>query len=303
MNVKYLLAVISVLFLITCFRAEADSFKVKAHDKFGIEREYFTGYVLNPEMRKRAQYRDFTKRLGATAFDPIPKELIYKDNVQRIFRQQCGDCWAQGASTTMETMVSLRDKASIFLSRQQVIDCSGQGSCGGGDISLSDFVKPKGAAYESDYPYQGHDGRCKSVPLHQSAESMFMVKPLTWSTLQRALMETGPLEVCGASSALGNGGWVSRNPGGGTDHCYSLVGWYDGATHGKPAGSYGIIANSWGTNWGDAGFGYYLMAKDGDHLDGNVITEAGGIVYKPACEPQPKADAGPDQSILIEGSR
>ncbi len=157
--------------------------------------------------------------------------------------------------------------------------------------------------YEADYPYRGSDQKCKTgLALHQKADDVFFVKTLDWPTLQRAVVESGSLEVCGASSALGNGGWVSHNGGGGTDHCYSLVGYYDGAAHGKPAGSYAIIANSWGTNWGDGGYGYYLMAKDGIHLDGNVITEAAGFVYKPSCVPQPVSDAGGDKNVLLGGN-
>lgn len=292
-----------MLLLTTGLTASADNgkFTVKSKDKFGIEREYFTGYTrgdYSKEMRRK-----FLPKYGAHAFEDIPKEYSLKEHVQRIFRQQCGDCWAQGATTAFETLIAFMDKASTYVSRQQVIDCSGYGSCGGGQISVKNFVKPKGAVYESDYPYKGSNGKCKTgVPVHQSAESTFFMEDnATWPEYQRAVLEVGPLEVCGASSALRNGGWVSSNGGGGIDHCYSLAGWYDGATHGKPAGSYAIIVNSWGTSWGDAGYGYYLMAKDGIHMDGNVIVEGAGLVYKPACTPQPVAAAGPDKSILLEG--
>lgn len=290
MRLLIILAMISTM----AEASQFDKFKVKAKDKFGIEQEYLTGYLPAPKANN-TQYRDFN---GLTAFTPIPKELDMRPSVQRIFRQLCGDCWAQGAVTAFETLISWVDHVSTFISRQQVIDCSGFGSCGGGQISLEDFKTPKGAVYESDYPYKGNNQKCKTAAIHQKAEDVFMVKTLTWSNLQHALMETGPLEVCGSSSALGNGGWVAKNPGGGTDHCYGLVGFLDGATNGHPAGSYAIIANSWGTNWGDNGYGYYLIAKDGENLDGNVITEAGGIIYKASCTPQPSADAGPEKSII-----
>lgn len=295
----------ALILALPLFAADGDfsKFKVKSKDKFGVMREYFTGYVppTAHELLHRP-VREFSPKLGAHAFEELPKEYVLKGNVQRIFSQECGDCWAQGASTAFETLVSLADKASIFVSRQQVIDCSGFGGCGGGQISVKDFVKPKGAVYESDYPYKGSNGKCKTAPRHQAAQDFFYMKDdATWPDYQRAVYEMGPLEVCGASSALKNGGWVSSNPGGGIDHCYALVGWYDGAMHGKPAGSYAIIANSWGSNWGDDGFGYYLMAKDGIHMNGNVIVEGGGFVYKPECDPQPVAAAGPDKSILVGG--
>lgn len=266
-------------------------------------KKYPTGYFPGFKQYYRAQYRDFSVKAGLTGADPVPAELDYKPFVQRIFRQECGDCWSQGGHTAFEALIALVDKQSRFLGRQWGIDCSGYGTCGGGQIMLGAFQSPKGSVYESEYPYVGRTQRCQmpSGPYHESTKGTFFVKDLNWPNLKRALMESGPLEVCGSSSALGNGGWVSRNPGGGTDHCYSLVGWYDGAKHGKPAGEYGIIANSWGTSWGDGGYGYYLLAKNGKDLDGNVITEAAGMEYKSPC-PMPHADFGPDRSIkLIPG--
>lgn len=305
------LSVVAVLLgvslaLVTSCTAHAEGyekFKVTAKDKFGKEQTYFTGRLpadLSKEMR-----RSFLPKFGKYAFQDIPKEYDLRPYAQRIFRQQCGDCWAQGAVSLFETLISLRDNKSTYISRQNVIDCSGSGSCGGGYLtSIKHFVKPKGAIYEQDYPYKGSNQKCQSgKPIHEMAESaFFMEDDATWPEYQRAVLETGPLEVCGASSSLGNGGWVSKNSGGSIDHCYALVGWLDGATHGKPAGSYSIILNSWGTNWGDKGYGYYLMAKDGVHMDGNVIVEGGGLVYKAACSPQPVANAGKEKSILVEGN-
>lgn len=278
-----------------------ERFTVVQKDKFGVEQKYLTGYI--PGDYSHAMYREFPANKGALAFEPIPEELDGRPYIQRIFSQQCGDCWAQGSSTMMEMLVSFYDKVSIFVSRQNVIDCSNFGSCGGGQISVEHFVKPKGAVYEEDYKYVGNNQRCKTgAPIHQSAEKAFLVSrsSLTVSGLQRAMMETSFLEICGSAGALGNGGWVERNPSGSTNHCYGLGGWLRGEKHGHKVGTYFIIVNSWGKNWGDNGLGYYLMAKDGEHFDGDVITEAGGVTYKPACTPQPVADAGKDKTIVLE---
>ncbi len=279
------------------------SFKVQYLNKFGRAEEGFTGYLPpTSEQKSHRMYRSFPPNKGAYAFQDIPKEFTKYYPAVRIFRQQCGDCWAEGAITIFETLVGYTDNVSPFFSRQNQIDCSDFGGCGGGQLSVHFLVKGKGGAVaESDVPYKGSNQKCKAgIPYKAQADSAFYMKEdATWPEYQRALMETGPIEVCGASSALGNGGWVSKNPGGGIDHCYGLIGWYDGATHGKPAGSYAIIANSWGTNWGADGYGFYLMARDGIHFDGNVIVEGAGVEYKAACSPQPVANAGPDKSILV----
>lgn len=305
---KFLLLVSLVLgALVACNSHGADrsNFKVKAKDKFGVEREYFTGYVPPTlEEKLNRNYREFPANKGAYAFQDIPKELDLRPSLQRIFRQLAGDCWAQGNATAFETTIAWNDLVSIFVSRQQIIDCSGYGSAAnGGQISVG-MYKKIGAAYESEYPYTGRDAKCKSnMPQHQKAEDVFFMKEnATVQDYQRGMLETkSAFEVCGASRALGNGGWITSNGGGGVDHCWGWIGWLDGATHGKPPGIYFIFANSWGINWGDNGLAYVKVAKDGVHFDGNVLVEGAGFNYKPACTPQPVANAGKEKSILMEG--
>lgn len=295
------LFLICILWAVPCFALWENLSELPQADYEAYFAEHGGGYLPDQEEQIRGPYRNFIG-YGEKGADPIPKEYSLKDDVQRVFRQRCGDCWAQGAASAFETLISSADKVSTFISRQQVIDCSGYGSCGGGRISLGNFVKPRGAVYEEDYPYVGRTQRCDKSALtyHQSVEDdPFRIKPLTLPNLQRAILETGPLEVCGSAGALGKGGWVSRNPRGSTNHCYAMVGWYDGETHGKPEGTYGIILNSWGESWGDEGYGYYLLAEDGENLDGSIITEAMGIAYKPACTPQPVANAGVDQNLIL----
>lgn len=288
--------IIIMLFLLPLF-ALAEP-KVIIKDRNGIDREYFTGYVPSAEQYKGAQFRDFRIKQGAPK--ALPKELDLRPYVQRIRRQECGDCWAQGGMTIFEMAVAFYDKKSIFGSVQDVIDCSGYGSCNGGQLSVGHYVKPGGVIYESDYPYKGYNQKCKSkdIPKREFAENAYYIRPLTPENIRRAAVEGAFIEVCGSSRALGNGGWVPKNPSGGTDHCYGYVGFFDGEKHGQPAGTYDGIANSWGTNWGEKGYGYYKSNSD-QSFGGDVITEAQAIMYKPVCTPQPVANAGPDKFIVL----
>lgn len=304
---RFLLLVYFFVFSMFAFSAngaERRNFTVKSKDKFGIEREYLTGYVP-PTLEEKLgrNYREFPANKGAYAFKEIPKELDLRQYVQRIFRQRAGDCWAQANATAFETTIAWVDKISTFVSRQQIIDCSGYGSAAnGGQISVG-MYKKIGAAYEVEYPYVGRDQKCKTnMPQHQKAEDVFFMKDNdTVQDYQRAMLETqSAFEVCGASRALANGGWVTSNGGGGIDHCYGWAGWLDGESHGKPPGIYFIFPNSWGSDWGDNGFAYVRVAKDNIHFDGNVLVEGAGFNYKPACTPQPVADAGKEKSILLE---
>lgn len=286
--------ILIALSFLLCAPSKANDMVVTARDRFGNEQRYFTGYAPSEDQYKRAQYRDFRNNKGA-----LPKEIDLRPYVQRVRNQQCGDCWAQGAVSAFEMAVSFYDKKSLFVSVQDVIDCSGFGSCNGGYLSISHFVKPKGAVYESDYPYKGFNQACKkNIPKHEAAENAYYIRPLTPENIRKAVAEGAFVEVCGSSRALGNGGWVTSNPTGMTDHCYAYVGYFDGAAHGKAAGTYDGIVNSWGKNWGENGMGFY-KAKSETSFGGDVITEAQAIMYKPQCTPQPVADAGPEKSIVI----
>lgn len=260
-------------------------------------KKFHTGYKKPAGMKTSTYF--FPSWLGAHAGRPTPEELDYRKFAGEVFDQQCGDCWAQGAKSAMEGVVGLRDNASINISPQFIIDCSGFGSCNGGYISV-DVFKKKGVVYESEYPYKGITQKCKYTgPYHEKAQATGSVN-MAWSDVKRALMEHGPMEVCGSASALGNGGWVTKNPNGVTNHCWAMFGWLRGEKHGKPAGDYAIFKNSWGKGWGDTGWSYQKLSSDGENFDGDVMTEASFIDYKPECTPQPKADAGPDKTVVVQ---
>lgn len=274
---------------------------VMSEDKDGVETEYFTGFVPTPDRFKGVQFRAFDAKTGGHAFETLPKELDLRPFSQRVRKQACGDCWAQGGMTMFEALVQYRDKVSIYGSVQQVIDCSNFGGCGGGQISIKDYEK--GVIYESDYKYKGFNQQCKNsgIERHQKSESTFYVDDVSRDSLQHAMLEMGPLEVCGAASALKNGGWINAG-GGSTNHCYAAMGWLYGPDHGHPeCETWLIFRNSWGADWGaDGGYVYVCYAKPTTKTQ--VVTEAAGSVYKSACTPQPSADAGPDKNIILKGN-
>lgn len=257
--------------------------------------EQFTGYVPHPDQYRDAIFKEFPIWEGNAA---IPEELDYtKIAPPKIVRQQCGDCWAQGAALAFEGVIGWLDRASRDISRQSIIDCSGKGSCNGGYISVEFFKDPKGAIYTSDYPYLGRNQRCQSDRLirKEKARGFGFVRgtgrgKFTVQNLQMALLQYGPLEVCGAASSLGGSdrdGFILRNRSGATNHCWALYGWLSGAKHGKPAGVYFINANSHGTSHGKNGLTFLRGAQDDINLDGSAYTEAAYIDYKDPRPPEP----------------
>lgn len=251
----------------------------------------YTGYRPSLNQYQNAKFKNFSGRRGEVE---IPLEYDMRDFTESpVRRQGYNDCWAQGATGALERTVSWLDKISVAFSVQDVIDCSGFGTArSGGQIAVSYFEKD-GIAEEKNYPYMARDQRCKEgvERVAHVRETGFLRSESgsapKWEDFQRAVLETGALEVCGSASALRDGGWVEANPRGSTNHCYVLVGWLDGAKHGHKAGSYAIIQNSWGKTWGDNGFGYYLLPDKDGVLRGSVITESKWIDYKDAPPPGP----------------
>lgn len=265
----------------------------------------YLGYHPTWEQYDGARFKNFNDYSGRTAGETVPAEFDFRlVGASPVRRQMCGDCWAQGGISAWEFNVTAADRSSRVFSVQDVIDNSGFGSCGGGQLSLAHMEK--GAALESEYPYKGRTGSRRSdVKRYEAAIEVGYLRGAdgkfpTLQDIQRAIMETGALEVCGSASALGSGGRQDTIRSGSTNHCYALVGWLDGKAHGWLDATYLIIKNSWGDSsnsklspdngkgWGDKGYGYYPLAKgDGVHLKGSVITEIQWARYKPLPPPEP----------------
>lgn len=276
------------------FKAEDDAVTIDG-------KKHFTGYHPLRSQYDGSVFRHFPIWKGRTAGKEIPKELDYtKIAPPNVVRQQCGDCWAQGAAMAFQGVIGWLDKASRDISRQAIIDCSGFGSCAGGQISVGFFEDPKGAVYTSDYPYRGYTQRCQnsSLTYREKARHTGFIrgsgggKP-TVADYQRALMEMGPIEGCGSSGALAGAdkdGFILTNRWGPVDHCWAWYGWVDGATHGKPPGIYFIAVNSWGKGsdgWAKDGIGYVRLAKDDVNLEGSVLSEGAYIDYKDPLPQEP----------------
>lgn len=221
----------------------------------------------------------------------LPKTFDMREKCFSPVRGQIqGSCWAEGNVSAYECTQNYIHGTKEVYAVNDVIDCSGFGTARyGGQLSM-EYNVHAGLAKESAYKYTGRDGRCKedierflplkSAPFLRSAEGRFPSQV----ELMHAIYQYGAMEVCGSASALGSGGRQDTPRNGSTNHCYAVFGWLDGASMGWLDGVYFIIKNSWGdgTNsplnlargdWGDKGYGYYRLSRDGMKLLGSVITE------------------------------
>lgn len=74
---------------------------------------------------------------------------------------RCGSCWAFAAVASIEATIWLRNKTSVVLSPQQLVDCSGKygnEGCDGGIVGWAyDYIWDKGSVMEKSYLYSAID--------------------------------------------------------------------------------------------------------------------------------------------------
>jgi cathepsin L len=169
----------------------------------------------------------------------------------------CGSCWAFAAEGAYEGSYALRNNALVDTSEQDVLSCSGAGSCGGGWwAGVFDWLIAHGTATEAAYPYTATDSACNTgAPVSYRAVSWGYVIPSggipTVAQTKQALCEHGPLAVAvyvsSAFQAYSSGVFNEHDTSHGINHGVTLVGW-DDAKHAWR------IKNSWGTGWGESGY-------------------------------------------------
>ncbi|MBW2523773.1 MAG: hypothetical protein JRI23_06340 [Deltaproteobacteria bacterium] len=182
----------------------------------------------------------------------------------------CGSCWAFGSTAVVESAIAALDGQIVDLSDQYVLDCSGKGSCGGGWWAYNLFVQP-GAVLEQDYPYKAYKQYCQQGhEKHHTIESWHSLPSSDPDLMKAAIFQHGSIgvtmSVCGSIPGFRNGVYDSTECNyWRTNHIVTLVGWDDDVVHSKGKGAW-ILRNSWGTSWGDGGYGLfaYGMARVGE---------------------------------------
>lgn len=193
---------------------------------------------------------------------------------------QCGSCWAFGTTAAVEASIALYDKKLVDLSEQLVLDCSGQGTCGGGFWAYNVFVNP-GGAMEKDYAYTAWDGQCKSKSVQHpyKIESYQGIQDNDRDAIKGAIRDYGAvgvtMAVCGSFPGYGGGIYDSTECNyAGSNHIVALVGWDDTVTTKRGKGVW-IMRNSWGSSWGDNGYCYMAYGVAGIEENGTYV------IYKP----------------------
>src|SRR5262249_1236475 len=157
-----------------------------------------------------------------------------------------------------EGSYAIRNNILIDASEQDVLSCSGAGTCGGGwHMGVFDYLIATGTTREVNDPYTATDAACPSGYTRPYRAVTWGYVPSvggirTVSEMKAGLCAHGPLTVAVYASPAFQaytGGIFNEMSSSSINHDVTLIGWCD-AYHAW------LIKNSWGTGWGsNCGYG------------------------------------------------
>lgn len=227
----------------------------------------------------------------------------------------CGSCWDFSITKALRSAWMLVGKDPGTLAFNYLLNnCGGvvsEGGCGGGDFpAMQNMLNGKGPWLESQDPYSGSEGRCKSglavAATGVSAVQVGADSPsfqLQADALNSKHMLSVDVAVCGSWGNYSGGIFNENSCGEGSiDHMINVVGYncqtsVDASgncafnTKGEPVNGDGylIAMNNWGTSWGENG---YMRSRA--HMDALASTAMYfTVAYVPPVPPIPPVPPTP----------
>jgi len=174
---------------------------------------------------------------------------------------QCGSCWAFSTTGSTEGAHFLAKGALVSLSEQNLVDCSdaqGNQGCNGGLMTqaFTYIISNKGIDTEATYPYTAQDGNCHYSAANSGSTLVSFKNVQSGSEADLlAKINLGPTSVAidasHSSFQLYKSGvyYEAACSASALDHGVLAVGY--GVAGSK---DFYIVKNSWGTDWGMAGY-------------------------------------------------
>lgn len=171
----------------------------------------------------------------------------------------------------MEGINQIKTGKLVSLSEQELMDCdvdSGNEGCNGGYMDKAfDFINSNGLTTETDYPYKGTDCTCNKDKERDHVVEISgheKVPANNEKSLQAAVAEQPVSVAIDAGSyefQLYSEGIFDGPCGKDLNHGVTAVGYGE-----EDAKKYWLVKNSWGTEWGEAG--YIKISRDSIDKEG-----------------------------------
>jgi cathepsin L len=265
------------MYKICSINAEHKSYRLRLNQFGDLNGDQFVLYVHGQSgscLKRDQKQSEMTVRLNPSvaSVGANPTSIDWRNNNGKNYvtpvknQGQCGSCWAFSTTGSIECRDAIAGKPLTSLSEQQLVDCSdsyGNEGCNGGLMDDAfKYVKANGGlCSETEYPYKGVDGTCKSSSCGTKYDPISTYTDVT--TDNEASLETAVAAGC-VSVAIEadqfafqfySGGILNGDCGTRLDHGVLLVGY--GTQSGQ---EYWWLKNSWGTSWGEQG--YCQLCKD-----------------------------------------
>jgi C1A family cysteine protease len=170
----------------------------------------------------------------------------------------CGSCWAFSAIAAIEGAHFVKTGQLVKLSEQQIVDCAGWNygnfGCNGGDeTSAMRYSMNSTIESEDIYPYEAEsDIFCTAIDYLGlvKLQEVNVVPPNNANQLLAAIAQvptTVAVEADTDFQFYTSGILNKTSCGDNLDHAIAAVGY-------NRTGGYYIVRNSWGVNWGEAGY-------------------------------------------------
>jgi len=265
-------------------------------DRTPPELKAYLGNKVYPKhivQTKRNTGDDMTKNIDKLI--DVPENMDWRDYgiITAVKNQgRCGSCYSFSTAQAVESYHALATGHLEILSEQQILSCipnprkcGGTGGCGGSTevIALKGIIEMGGLSSEWTYPYTSYFGEnfnCNKTLVKPVVKVRSYVELPTnnYETMVRHIATKGPLAISVDASdwSMYESGVFNScnqtNPD--LNHAVQLVGF--GNT--TKEGSYWIVRNSWGPEWGENG--YIRLFKSPQYTCGTDVTPWNGD----ACE-------------------
>jgi cathepsin B len=196
----------------------------------------------------------------------------------------CGSCWAFGATEALSDRFCIQKGIDVVLSPQWLLDCDyTDAGCDGGTLDrVWQYLNFLGVPADSCDPYTagttGQADFCTDVCSDNASPTLYYADAVasfkSEDSIQMAIMQGGPVEaaftVYQDFFSYKSGIYVHKTGDVVGGHAVKIVGW--GVQNEV---KYWVVANSWGTSWGEEG--YFNIAFGECGIESGVVAGEAGL--------------------------